>query len=382
MSDTRSKFSLLGIVVVCFLSLFTLLFMSGQGKATGTETPRNIATVEVSALQWQDSYQKMHRIVGRVESAQAARTGFELSGLVAEVLVDDGDSVAQGQLLAQLDVVLLQSQLKQGAARLQRAQADSALAQSTLQRITDLVAKGLESQQRLDEARQRVDAAAAAVNEAQAGVESIQVNIDKSQLRAPFAGVVTARFVDQGTVVAAGQAVFELLADGATEVRLPMPADLVQQISIGETYTLRGENHAYPAMLRAVGQQRNQMTRSIDAVFQLQPAAETASKYLLPGDLLALDLNITVNEAGAWVPLAALSHGVRGLWNIYTVEQPGAAVVVPRAIEILYSDGEFAFIRGAIGEDMQIVVSGTHRLAPGQKVAAKSVINDAIAERR
>ena len=95
---------------------------------------------------------------------------------------------------------------------------------------------------------------------------------------------------------------------------------------------------------------------------------------------MTLDVTISVSESGVWVPVAALSHGVRGLWNVYTVDDTQVSQVTPRAVEVLYSDGQFAFIRGAIAPDMLVVVSGTHRLAPGQEVAVKPVSSSSTAE--
>ncbi|WP_164078322.1 efflux RND transporter periplasmic adaptor subunit [Alteromonas facilis] len=381
MSGATSKLSFWGLVTICFTGLVVLLFMSGAGKASNSNVDTFIETVEVSDLQWQDSYEKIQRIVGRAESAQTALAGFEIGGLVNAVSVDDGDSVKQGQVIAALDTSLLQSQLNQMQASLTRAEAEQTLAKSTLKRIHDLVKRGLESQQKLDEAKQALEAANASVNEAQARVELIKVNLAKSTLVAPFDGEVVHRHVDTGTVVAAGQPILELIASNVTDVRLPMPANLVQTLNVNERYVLHAENHSFPAVLRAVGKQRNRTTRAVDALFQLAPSAET-STWLLPGDLLSLDVSIEVKESGAWIPMSALSHGVRGLWNIYTVDSDSPTIVTPRAVEVLYSDGQFAFVRGAISPAMQVVVSGTHRLAPGQEVAVKYVPADAIAERR
>ena len=171
---------------------------------------------------------------------------------------------------------------------------------------------------------------------------------------------------------------FELIANEQNDVRLPMPADLIKHLNVGEDYVLRAAGQDYPAQLKSIGKERRLATRTIDAVFQLVDSELDSA--LLPGDLMTLDVTISVSESGVWVPVAALSHGVRGLWNVYTVDDTLVSQVTPRAVEVLYSDGQFAFIKGAIAPDMLVVVSGTHRLAPGQEVAVKSVSSSSTAE--
>ena len=381
MTDTvsGSKPAFWSLVAVCFAGLVILLFLSGVGKAQSEQTAIIPMTVEASDLNWQESFNKIQRVVGRVEATQQANVGFELGGLIANVFVDDGAVVKKGDVLAKLDTQILKSQLNQATARVERAEAQATLAQSSLKRIQGLVAAKVESQQRLEEAQESLQAASASVREAQANLQTIQVNIDKSVLLAPFDAEILSRFIDEGTVISQGQPVFEMIATGAQDVRLPMPADLVRNLTLGEVYVLKDGNQGFEGVLKSIGKQRRLATRTIDAVFTLNENESTAFA-MLPGDLLTLDVKVTVEETGAWIPVAALSHGVRGLWNIYSVEQSDTSKVVARAVEVLYSDGQFAFIRGAISPSMQVVVSGTHRLAPGQRVAVKVVAGPDFAE--
>lgn len=377
---TGSKPAFWSLVGICFSALIVLLFLAGVGKAQSEQADVVPVTVEASQLQWQQSFDKIQRVVGRVEASQQANTGFELSGLVANVFVDDGAVVKKGDVLANLDTLILDSQLNQAKASVERAEAQAKLARSSLQRITNLVEANLESQQRLDEAEQSLQSAVASVKEAQASVQTLQVNIDKSVLLAPFDAEILTRFIDEGTVVAQGQPIFEMIATGSQDVRLPMPANLIRNLAVNQTYVLKDGEEGYTAVLRSVGKQRRLATRTVDAVFSLNTDGNSLTP-LLPGDLLTLDVKISVEESGAWIPVAALSHGLRGLWNIYSIDKNQVTQVVARSVEVLYSDGQFAFVRGAISPDMQVVVSGTHRLAPGQEVAVKLLAGPDFAER-
>lgn len=373
-SAKGSKLIFGALAAICFAGLVGLLFMAGVGKAQSEQPSTMPATVEISTLKWQQSFDKIQRVVGRIEATQRANVGFELAGLVADVYVDDGAAVKQGEVIAKLDTVLLKSQFDQAKASVERAQAQAGLARSLLDRVANLVKVKVESQQQLDEAKQSLKASEATVREAQANLQIVQVKINKSELVAPFNAEILTRFIDAGTVITQGQPVFEMIATGTQDVRMPMPAKLIRNLIVGQSYVLKDNEQSYPAKLKSIGKQRRLNTRTVDAVFTLYDF-EGLDYGLLPGDLLALDVKISVDESGAWIPVTALSHGVRGLWNIYSVEKNQAQTkqVTARSVEVLYSDGQYAFIRGAIAPAMDIVISGTHRLAPGQQVAVKRV---------
>ena len=79
-------------------------------------------------------------------------------------------------------------------------------------------------------------------------------------------------------------------------------------------------------------------------------------------------------ERGAWLPIAALSESQRGLWSAFVVEPAeGGAQVVRRAeLEVLHVETDRAFVRGTLEPGAAVVVSGAHRLTPGQAVSTSA----------
>jgi hypothetical protein len=115
----------------------------------------------------------------------------------------------------------------------------------------------------------------------------------------------------------------------------------------------------------SIAANRRLATQTVDVVFTL----EDSEYQTLSGDLVSLQLNLPVDERGAWVSRQALSSGVRGLWTLYIVESAeGKDHVTPRSVEVLYSFKDKVFIRGPVRNGERYVVAGSHKLTPDQIV--------------
>jgi hypothetical protein len=85
-----------------------------------------------------------------------------------------------------------------------------------------------------------------------------------------------------------------------------------------------------------------------------------------------------VGEPGVWLPLSALTEGVRGLWQAYALApladaRPGVVAgqrVTPLPVEVLHYDGDRAYVRGPFAHGTPVVAGGLHRVVPGQLVRA------------
>lgn len=376
-----SKISLLVLCISSFILLIVLILFSGDKTAIAFADEQSLvienAKVNVQAISIQSAYTKQRKVYGLIESAQQANLGFELSGVIKQTLVAEGERVVEGQELATLDKQRLLAQKKELDAALLRAKADAKLASLSAKRTAELVKKRLEPDQRLDEANAGLDAANALVNEVRARHESLNVELQKSSLIAPFNGQVVKQLLDSGTVVNMGQPVFSLMAEVDLEARIGLPTQSPLALSLGERYTLSYEDQTIPAKLISLAKQRNRATRAIDALFKIDAqAAETL--YLMPGDLVSLSVDVEIDKQGAWIPIGALSNGVRGLWTLFIIDKStGSQIIQPRSVYVEYMEQDYAFVSGAIEQGDLLVVSGLHRLTPNQVVQNIQVINTA-----
>lgn len=380
-NNVGSMLSLLFLCISSFTLLIVLILFSGDKTAIAFADDQSLvienAKVNVQAISIQSAYTKQRKVYGLIESAQQANLGFELSGVINETLVAEGERVVKGQILATLDKQRLMAQQKELDAALLRAKADAKLASLSAKRTAELVKKRLEPDQRLDEANAGLDAANASVNEVRARNESLNVELQKSSLVAPFNGRVVKQLLDSGTVVTMGQPVFSLMAEVDLEARIGLPTQSPLALSLGESYTLSYEDETIPAKLISLAKQRNRATRAVDALFKID--AQTAEQlYLMPGDLVSLSVDVEIDKQGAWIPVGALSNGVRGLWTLFVIDKStGSQIIQPRSVYVEYMEQDYAFVSGALDQGDLLVVSGLHRLTPNQVVQNIQVINTA-----
>ena len=113
--------------------------------------------------------------------------------------------------------------------------------------------------------------------------------------------------------------------------------------------------------------QRNRQTRTVDILVTLN-----GNEGVRPGDMAILNGSRSHSETGAWLPVSALSNGLRGLWRVFVLSDGQPPKLQARVVEVVYTDGNQAFVRGALKEGEMYVNEGTHKLAPGQIVSLPS----------
>jgi RND family efflux transporter MFP subunit len=367
-----NKALLATITIVSFFLLIVLMVFSGNQSALALVEDKLLviqqSKVEVSTIKMQTAYTKPRVVYGQIGSVQQSDIGFELSGTVNQVVIIEGASVIKGQVLATLDIARLKARENELKSALVSANANAKLANLSAQRVMQLVQKNLEPQQRLDEVQAQLDASNAAASEVKARLDSLKVELAKSSLLAPFDGQVVRQYLDAGTVVTSGQAVFSILAEETLEARLGLPEQTAFGLTVGEMRQLAMHEQTFMAEVTSVAKQRSQATRTIEAVFTINTNDLSAQQkaLMVSGDLVSLTVDIAEQTSGAWVPISALASGVRGLWTLYVVDANN--IIQTRLVSIDFADKTKAYVSGAVNDGEQVVVSGIHRLVPQQTV--------------
>lgn len=363
------KYLIWFIPFIALVALVLLMKASGNGQVQLPPTEAKKHLVNVMPIQWHQQYRQKRLVVGRAEASQLATLGFDVTGSVVNILVDEGQMVVQGQILAELDEKRLKAQMNELSAILSRVNSEANLAAISLKRVVELVDKKLESAQNLDEARESVNAAKALVNEILARKHSLQVEMGKTKLVAPFDGSVVSRLVDKGTVVGAGQTLFTVQQNGPLQVRFSLSADYASVLDVDQVIKLATQSEQVLGSIKSIAQQRRLDTRTVDVIIRLDQQHES----LLPGDLLHMDISSDIRAEGFWVPRKALVSSVRGLWSLFTVEViDGEHLLLAKLVEMVHAEDKQVFVRGALKNGQPVVIEGVHRLVPGQKV----IIND------
>lgn len=352
----------------------------------------HIASVNAMTLTPSDHYMVTREYVGIVQAGQQSNLGFELGGKIAQIFVDVGDKVQEGDPLIVLDTQLLKTSADQLTAQQAQITAQLELVNANLKRQNTLKKKGFSAESEIDNLNSQRNALRANYRQVGATLAANRLQQEKSTIYAPYSGTISARYISKGDVVNTGSPTLTLLASNRKEAHVGIPTkqllrvNQLSQSSATNTvnaantdgkkqWVLRIGDKTYTTTLLNPGASVNLNSRSITLRFEL-PDSVTA----IDGELAYLQLDDKHDDNGYWVPLSAMTDGLRGVWNVYVLSEKSADEnntlesskkklrVERRSVQVLYANGKQAYISGAVNAGEKLVSDGLHRLVPGQTV--------------
>ena len=343
---------------------------------TATAQPRaasvGVQEVEIRALA------ETVPVFAEVITARDGNIAGRVAGSVETVAVLTGSRVEAGDLLVALNAELLTIQVAQSQAQLAEAEAgiDTAnaridRARIALDRIEALRGGTAFSQGRFDDARADFLEAEALFAEAQARARSAQARVaesryqlERSEILAPFSGIVLEVNTIPGAFIQAGTPIVRLLDTDAFEVQANVPSRYTAFLEPGQMVQASTETDAALALeLRAVLPLENPSTRT-RAVLFAAPGLST-----MGGAAVGQSLNVQIPIGDARdvlsVPKDALVQGAGG-WTVFVAAEDQAQ---PRAVTLGVPLGDRYEVLSGLSSGDLVVVRGNERLRPGQPIA-------------
>jgi len=229
MKNKTALLATLAIATLALLAATMAVRAADETKAATKSTAKPALSVAVVQAQ---SVPLVQRVVanGNIAAWQEASVGAEANGFrLAEVRVNVGDVVKKGQVLAIFTTEMAQADVAQIKAAVAEAEATLAEAAANAQRARDLQATGALSAQQINQYLTAERTAQARVEAQRAAARVQQIRLQQTQVRAPDAGVISARSATVGAVVPAGQELFRLIRQGRLEWRAEVAStDLVR----------------------------------------------------------------------------------------------------------------------------------------------------------
>ena len=348
--------------IATLLAIAIAIAVSGCSEdAAVAEPPRPVLVVTPGA-----GSAGIEAYAGDVRARRESTLAFRVGGNIVERRVDVGDRVRRGDVLAVIDAGDFQAQARAAGAQLAAAQAEATRANADRARFAALGRDKLVSRSAVDAQTAAAAAAQGQVNAARAQFDVARNQAAYTQLRAPVDGVVATRLTEAGQVVAAGQPVFALAADGAREVVFAVPEGAIKRFRVGqpvqvETWSQTGQR--WPGTVR-----------------ELSPSADPASRtyqarvaVVAPDDALALGQSARVyvqqdGVAALHVPMAALQRN--GAATAVWVVDRASATLRLQPVRIGPFAEDSVPITGGLKRDDWVVAAGGHLLRAGQKVQA------------
>lgn len=200
--------------------------------ASATETAEAIVTVgrENVAVATLSELRSGPPVSGSLEPEQAATVTAEVGGSVLQTYADAGQRVTRGQLLARLDDHALRDDFLSARSTVRSAETGLALARRNAERSERLAQAGAVAERDLENARLEVTNAEGAMADARARLSNAQEQLDDTQVRAPFAGIVSDRPADAGDVVQVGAPLFSIVDPSRLRLEASVPAEQIGRL--------------------------------------------------------------------------------------------------------------------------------------------------------
>jgi RND family efflux transporter MFP subunit len=378
---------------------------AGKGGAAMTSQVAEVPTVAVVQATRADLSTDLV-LTAEFEPFQEIDVMAKVSGYIKDIKVDIGDRVKEQQLLATLEIPEMQDDLTRAAASIDEANADLAAARDELQRaqsthdmahlsysrVLDVSKKepGLVPQQEVDEAHSRDLVAEAQVSGAKSRISASEQRIRVSQaeqsrvrtlyqyatITAPFAGVVTKRYANNGSLIQAGTAsqsqampVVRLSENGLLRLALPVPESAVPLIHLGEPVDVRVSalHRSFPGRVARFSDKVEEATRTM----KTEVDVPNPTLVLVPGMYAEVDLVTEERKHVLTVPVEAVD-GSGSSARVFTVQPSGIIQIVPVSLGI-ETARQIEIRSGDLKEGDDVVVGSRAGLKDGNKVQPKVI---------
>lgn len=231
-----NKHSMNSLMLISFTILVILILnacSSGDGNDSDTENNGSAVLISTTEAEIRDLPIWLET-VGRVHSQSAPTLAAEVAGRITMVTADTGDSIEQGQLLAETDTSTLLLQKQAAEAGIERLLVHIANGERRVARFETLSSKNLSSQTQLDDAMEQLEAFRADYKAAGAQLAIVNDSLTKSRIVAPVSGVIQLRMISTGDFVNRGQPLFEITRPEQLQAWLPYPESVALRIQIGQ----------------------------------------------------------------------------------------------------------------------------------------------------
>ena len=329
-------------------------------------TPADIAVVELRELS------RTLPISGSLSPVVQSTVRSKVPGEVRRVLVREGEKVAQGQLLVEIDTADLQARLDAQVASLEEARARLSIAAKNRDNGAQLHKQGFISQNAFDTTQSAYEAAAASVKSAEAQVRLARNATQDAVVRAPIAGVVAKKMVNAGEKVGVDGALVAIVDLARMEIEAPAPASEIPAIRIGEAATFRVDGFGerdFTGRLERINPTTEPGSRSITLYLSVDNR-----DGLLRGGMFAKGSLVLDKSAAAPVIPATAVREEAGQSFVFTVEQ---GKVGRRAVQLGMREEQSGLVEVRSGLEKGVAVVSARTI--GLKAGSPAVVKGAAA---
>ncbi|MFZ2269467.1 MAG: efflux RND transporter periplasmic adaptor subunit [Azonexus sp.] len=337
---------------------------SNRPTAVASKTlppPKSVTLLRAKTETWPERLEASGNIMPWHES----RIGTEVSGLrLSSVLVNEGDTVKKGQVLARFDTATVETDLDVATA--QRVEAEAVLAQATatLERANRLAPSGGVSRQELTLYETQKHTAEARLNAARAHLKRQQIKMELATVNAPDDGLISSSSALEGSIVQGGSELFRLIRQGRLEWRAEVRGEMLLKLAAGQEVMIRSPlGNDIKGRVRRISPTIDIATHNGFVYVDLPPGSEMKSGLNVSGSF-----NLGKSKALVIPSSAILRQGDAS--QVLTVDAQGK--IEMREVRTGRSRDDWVEILSGLDDETQIVARNLKGLKDGDLVAQQA----------
>lgn len=364
------------VMTACGALLLTFSLLScrsPEGEAEKAEDSYAAAPVKVFKVQRQKISEKL-LFTGVIEAWKKINITPDIGGKIARIHVEEGQRVAKGQLLAEMDTRAIRLQLDQAEAALAVAEANYNDAQKNMERMERLEKEEAVSDQEYEKIKLVFEAAEAQLKQAQAAVNLARYNLDVSLMKAPFAGIVASRNAEEGDVInpmmggfSTTSGVLTLMDFSRITVEVEVSHRDIVRIRKGQFAELRVAafpERVFQGRVSIVNISADPMTKK----FNVEVTVDNSDLVLRPNTFGEISLEVSTHEDALVIPQRAVLENT----YVFRVIDNNRVERVDLTLGLQNSD-RIEVITGLKEGDL-VVVEGNFGLEDGTEIEIREVI--------
>jgi RND family efflux transporter MFP subunit len=351
------------------LAILPLLGACDDNAPAAAPEIRPVRVVTVAPRSGGDSVS----LTGTVAAETEVNLAFRIDGRMVERLVNVGDRVTAGQVVARLDRQNEENSLRAARAQLAATRAQLTEARNNYQRQRELLQTGFTTRVRYDQATQTLRSAESAMDAAQAQVNIAENRLGYTELHADAGGTVTARGAENGEVVQPGRMIVQIAREEGRDAVFDVPPSMKDQAPADPVIEVA---LTMDPAVRAIGRVREVSPRAdpVTGTFRVKVGLDAPPPAMRLGSTVTGRMELG-GGAGIEVPASALTRAQQqpAVW----VVDPATQTVALRPVEVLRFDPARVLVGQGLETGEIVVTAGVQALRPGQKVRLLGAVSAA-----
>lgn len=358
------------------LKLYTLLIAAGTASLmfscgeSENQNPQKAPAVAVTIATPETGEGSTLNLSGKIEAANNAQLSTRTMGYVDDINAEIGDKVKKGELLVSINNSDLQAKMAQVNAKITEAEAAYSIAEKDYQRFQNLFDKNSATQKELDDITANYEMAKARLEAAREMKKEVQAQFAYVNIRAPFSGVITNKFIEKGDMANPGMPLIAMEAPGKYEVRATVPESNISAVQEGAEVTVNIKT--LNKSMKGVISEISTSAKNTSGQYPIKVNLKDTLKEIRSGMYVSIEIPVKPNAESIDERILIPSEAIvkRGdLTGIYTLSSQNTALL--RWIRLGNTYGDQVEVLSGLNADEEYISNAEGKLYNGVPVNRK-----------